>query len=284
MGDNIVSESQLSEFTKNLNSIIELPMFFAIDQEGGTVKRIKWDDTESQKMWKDMSDNEICDLSKKRANILKKSGLNLNFSPVIDLSNSSKSAFINNRTISQDPNIVAQKGKIYVNCSENQGVMTTLKHFPGHGATIADSHYTLPVINKPKKDWLKTDALPFKSINNLASFIMVGHLTFTDLDKKNSATQSKVIIQDILKKEFSYKGIIITDDMAQLHTSTKISIDVALKNAYTSGIDIVLYVANKESNVEIHKKLTMLIKNKSISEAEIDKSLKKILKLKANLI
>ncbi len=280
MGNNISDQSQLESFSQEIFATNKkIPPFIAIDQEGGVVKRISWDQTPGQNEWADLSNDELCNIGMQRGQVLKKSGINLNFSPVVDLKNANASAFINDRVISDDPEQISQVATEYLKCMQSQNIIGTLKHFPGHGATTEDSHYSLPRIDKSKSEWLESDAVPFKNAEN-TKMIMVGHLLFSDLDKIKPASQSPIIISEILRKDLGYKGVVITDDMAQLHTSTDISIKDALKNAYNSNIDLVLYVATQEPHSEIHQTLVSLIQNNEIPIETVDKSLFRIIKLK----
>jgi len=282
MGNNISFVDQTAAFIDDLqNTNKKIPMFIATDQEGGTVKRVSWDFTDGQYLWANNTNDEICKIGKDRANILSELGINLNFAPVVDLRYNG-SAFINNRTISSDPKIVLDKSKEYVRCSQQNDIFATLKHFPGHGSTSEDSHITLPVINKSKEDWLKSDAIPFKEIPE-SKMIMVGHLKFTDIDSKNAASQSEIIIEDVLRDELGYDGVVITDAMGQLHGSTGISVENALKNSYNAGVDIVLYVSISKSEKEIIEILANLIESGEVSEEKINASLVRILKLKREI-
>lgn len=282
MGYNIYSKNQTSAFSKDIQKTNkEIPLFISTDQEGGVVKRVSWDNTDSEKNWINLSDEEICNQSKTRANVLNEIGINLNFAPVVDLSILG-GGFINNRTISNDPNIVIKKAEIFIKCSQENNVYTTLKHYPGHGSTDQDSHFHLPQINKTKEDWLISDGKPFKGLND-SKFIMLGHLVFNQIDSSNPATLSKILVTDILKNEFKYKGLIITDDMNMLYTSTKIQSEDMIVKALNAGVDQLLFVGfpkTKENLIEI---TSNAIKSKEISPQRIEESLLKILIAKRDL-
>ncbi|HLD03586.1 MAG TPA: glycoside hydrolase family 3 N-terminal domain-containing protein, partial [Candidatus Dojkabacteria bacterium] len=188
-------------------------------------------------------------------------------------------AFINSRTISGDPAIVTEKALAYVTCLQQSGIFATLKHFPGHGATTEDSHFKLPIINKDKEDWLKSDAQPYLEIQE-ARLIMVGHLLFSELDNDNPATQSPEIITAILRNEMNYQGVIITDDLKQLLNSTNVPLREALKKAVNSGIDIVLYITTKENGQEAVRQLASLIESQEIPREKVNQAIVRILKLK----
>ena len=161
MGGNVSNAKQVNALTQQIQKLnTDIPPFIATDQEGGVVKRINWDTTASQKSWAGMTEEEICNLGKQRSKLLLDLGINMNFSPVVDLTNPGQ-GFMNNRTISGDPKIVTDKSKTYINCGQGLGIIDTLKHFPGHGSTTLDSHFILPVVTKSKDVWLNCDAIPF---------------------------------------------------------------------------------------------------------------------------
>lgn len=282
MGYNISSPEQLSKFTKaiQLNND-KTPLLIATDQEGGVVKRVKWDSTAGAKEWEKLSDEEVCLLASERSEILASNGINLNFAPVVDLTYAGD-GFINNRTISNNPDIVIARAKQFVGCSQNNAVAATLKHFPGHGATPTDSHYYLPIIDKSKDDWLNSDALPFQQITD-ANFVMVGHLLMKQIDPENPATLSKVLLTDILRNEFNYQGLTISDDMYQLHVSTNMNYKIAIKKALEAGIDILLYVGYPSSRENIHAEIARLIETGEIDNEIIDAKLRRILNFKYSL-
>lgn len=283
MGSNISDRKNTEKFISKIQGTnYDIPLLVATDQEGGVVKRVSWDYTKGQKYWAKLSEDELCQIGKGRAGVLNKVGINLNFSPVVDLQHEGD-AFINNRTISSDPEKVSGVVSQYIYCHENGKVSASLKHFPGHGQTVEDSHITLPEIDITKEEWLKNDAIPF--IDNLESdFIMVGHLLYSKIDPDYPATQSRIWLTEILREELGYEGVLITDAMGQLHGSTGISVEDALKNSYNAGMDIVLYVSLPESEERIIQKLVQLIEDGEISEQRIDESLMRILKHKRDII
>lgn len=282
MGANIQSEKQLADFTKAIQTTNpQIPLLIATDQEGGDVKRLSWDNTDSQLQWAKLNKDDLCEQAKSRGKILRGSGININFSPVVDLT-AAKGGFINNRTISSDPKVVIRAAGTYVDCLQSVPVAATLKHFPGHGATVEDSHYVLPEIGKSKDDWLKTDASPFVELKQ-AQLVMVSHLYYKSIDSQQPASQSEKMITKVLRQEFGYQGVVVTDDMGQLHTSTSISSREAMKNSINAGIDIILYVNAPRDHKEIVSELSVLIETGEVSEVNVDAALLRIFKLKQRL-
>lgn len=284
MGDNISSPSQVSSFVLQINQQVpSIPMWIATDEEGGVVKRFPWDQTLGESSWASMSNDQICQLAVQRSALLSQAHVNVNFAPVVDLSYQG-TAFINSRTISSNPSVVTEKAQSFINCSQNNKVAVTLKHYPGHGATPANSHDELPVVLKTKTEWLAQDAIPFKNLKN-EKFIMVGHMLFKNIDPNNPSSISSVFINEILRKEFNYQGLVITDSMSMLHKTTGITVRDALTKAFNSGVDIVLYVSDPkvpipETAEQIYRDLVTLIRNKVIPEDVVETALRRILTVK----
>jgi beta-N-acetylhexosaminidase len=242
MGKNVIDNDQLKNLTNELKSTnTAYPLFIATDQEGGDVKRINWDNIPSQSTWANENTAKLCEYGNIRADILTQAGINLNFAPVADLGNND-AAFINSRTISTDPNSVSNKIRDYRECFDKK-VMSTLKHFPGHGTVTADSHTTVPSNpNITKAQWDLTHAEPFlKNIDS--AFIMSSHIVLDKIDTK-SASMSSIWLNDILKKEYGYKGIVITDDMQQYANISNLDMNQSALDAITAGNDMILYVPN----------------------------------------
>jgi beta-N-acetylhexosaminidase len=242
MGKNVVDNGQLKSLTDQLKSTnTSYPLLIATDQEGGDVKRINWENIPPQNTWANENNTKLCEYGNTRADILTQAGINLNFAPVVDLGNND-AAFINSRTISTDPNTVSNKIRDYRECFDKK-IMSTLKHFPGHGTVTADSHTTVPSNpNITKAQWDLTHAEPFlKNID--AAFIMSSHIVLDKIDTK-SASMSSIWLNDILKKEYGYKGLVITDDMQQFANISNSDMNQSAIDAVTAGNDMILYVPN----------------------------------------
>lgn len=283
MGSNITSPSQISNFTTDItDQNTKIPILIATDQEGGVVKRVSWDNTAGETDWSGLSDSEVCALSKTRAQILFQNGINLNLAPVVDLTFNGQ-ASINDRTISSDPKVVVDKAQTFVNCSQSANVFTTLKHFPGDGATSENSDKVLPVINKSQNDWLLSDAIPFEDIKG-EDAVMAGNLLYQSIDPTNPASLSNVLINNILRKQFGYNGVVITDDLGALMSTDNISVNDELLRSINAGVDIDLYVIDSQTPdvtpVGVYNNLVSLIKNGSIQIGNVNTSLLRILKLK----
>ena len=208
-------------------------------------------------------------------------GVHVVFAPVLDVNNNPSNPIINLRAYSDIPNIVSEYGNSFINGIQDNGIFACAKHFPGHGNTNIDSHSSLPVINVDKNTLYKNELYPFKSaIENGIDMIMIGHLVVPSLDpSQKPSTHSKRIITNILKKDLSFSGLVITDAMEMGALSSNISNDESVIRAVEAGSDILLLPIDAVSSIDAIKNAVL---NGRIDESRIDQSVSKILKLKEN--
>lgn len=255
MGGHTLSEiNNLTREIKDLNQ--KIPLFIAVDREVL------------------MSDN-FCQNVQEISISLKENGVNLNFGIIGDIGWYPDS-FIKPRTYADNPEDVSKRVNETINCSE--GVFTTVKHFPGHGRTRLNSHFTVPEIDITYDDWLKTDALPFKTaINNNIDFIMFGHLIYKNIDSQPASLSKK--FHQILRNDFKFKGLTITDDLGMLEISDYQTEEV-LKQAIEADNNILLYVNSNKEFSYIYQSAVKIVKNNRLLEERINTNIKRILELK----
>ena len=168
--------------------------------------------------------------------LLKSIGANINTLPVLDLRSKGSSSIIADRSFSKDPKIVSKIGDICINSFHLNNIGTVIKHIPGHGLAKVDSHKLTPLVNKNLKYLIKNDFSTFKKKSSL--FAMTAHIVYTKIDKVNTATHSKRIIQ-LIRSNIKFKNIIMSDDIAM--KSLKSSIKVSTLRAFNAGCDLVLH-------------------------------------------
>ena len=249
---NILSENQLIKLIKQIKKTMCDDKFpILIDEEGGRVSRLSNfldNSIFSQKYF-----GKIYELNKRvgthlyrtyinsLSKILLRTGVNINTSPVLDLSKKITHKVIGNRSYSNRFNIVNELGKLSVKFYKLNKIGTVIKHLPGHGGAGFDSHFKLPRINSSLKMLKKNDFKCFKNVSSY--FAMTAHILYSSIDKKNNATHSKTIINKIIRKEIGFKGILISDDisMKALKYDLIKNADLALK----AGCNLVLYCSGK---------------------------------------
>ena len=276
---NIKNLEQVKNLTTSIKDLFKDKNFpILIDQEGGMVNRFKNIinlENYNAKYFGDIYNNDLKFYSKFdkflkiNISILKYCGININTVPVLDLFNADKKNVIGNRSFSTNYKIVVKLSKYLIKSYKKSGLETVIKHIPGHGCTSIDSHFALPQVNL-SLDYLKNnDFRTFKKVNSYLA--MTAHILYKNIDPTRCATQSKKIINDIIRKYLSFRGILMSDDICMKALSGSM-----LKNAKLSldaGCNVLLHC---NGNLDQMKKLSLIV-------PEIDNFTNKLTKkIKAN--
>ncbi|MGL5245072.1 MAG: glycoside hydrolase family 3 protein, partial [Sarcina sp.] len=305
--ENISNINQTVELVHNINQIAlndgnkNLPMLIALDQEGGMVSRLK-DGTNlpgNMALGATRSIEAAYNSGYIIGRELQSLGINVNFAPVLDVNNNPNNPVIGVRSISSNANLVGELGSEIIKAMQSQGIAATAKHFPGHGDTFIDTHYGLPVVNKPLEQLKNLELKPFKNaIDEGVDMIMTAHIQFPEVEKNIfrskldgseiylPATLSKNIITNILREEMNFKGVVITDAMNMKAISDHFGELDACKLAINAGVDILLMptILREKKDVlkldKIFKGIVDSVKNKEIEEEKINDSVCKIINLK----
>jgi beta-glucosidase-like glycosyl hydrolase/CubicO group peptidase (beta-lactamase class C family) len=210
-------------------------------------------------------------------------GIHMNFSPVADVNSNPANPVIGFRSFGENPKLVADHVSAFVRGFESNGVMASIKHFPGHGNTDKDSHYELPTVSQSLKTIEAIDFFPFREgIRAGASSVMIGHLNVPALDNSGTPSSlSKKVIDDYLKKQLGFEGLIISDALNMKAVSDKYGkTEVAVK-AFEAGCDILLF---PESVNDAIKAIKNKVEDGKIDKKEVDERCLKILKAKAKFV
>tara|TARA_B100000787_G_scaffold61943_1_gene45458 strand:- start:271 stop:1218 length:948 start_codon:yes stop_codon:yes gene_type:complete len=244
---NIKSLKQAKKLTDQIKKIFDDKNYpILIDQEGGRVNRLKkFFDAELLtgeffgKLYlndKKKFYNYYKIFIKQTSSLLRSIGANINTLPVLDVRSKGSSSIIGDRSFSNDPKIVSKIGNICINSFHSNKIGTVIKHIPGHGLANVDSHKLTPRVNKNLKYLIKNDFSTFRKKPSL--FAMTAHIIYTNVDKVNTATHSKKIIQ-LIRNRIKFENIIMSDDISM--KSLKNSININTLRAFSAGCDLVLH-------------------------------------------
>ena len=212
---------------------------------------------------------------------LRNAGVHINFAPVIDVNINPSNPIIGVRSFGSDTEIVSSMGLSVITGLQKAGIMAVAKHFPGHGETTLDSHYSTPRFSQNRESFEKIHLPPFKNaIENGVMGVMSAHIIYDFLDKENPATFSPNIINGLLRKELDFKGIIISDSLDMQGASKTGDITTAARKSLTSGVDIVL-TSRKDPAITNNELLKQIGKN--LSKERIEDAAKKVFDLKKQL-
>ncbi len=264
---NIKDINQTKKLTSNIRRIFKDKKYpILIDQEGGRVNRLKniitFDNLTAEFFGKKFLSNNYKFkifykvFIDKTAFLLKQIGININSVPVLDLRVKGSSNVIGDRSYSNNPKIVSKIGDLCIKFFHENSIGTIIKHIPGHGLANVDSHHFTPTINKSLKYLIKNDFKTFK--NKKSFFAMTGHLIFNQLDKENTVTHSKKII-NIIRKKIGFKNILISDDLSM--KSLKYNLELNTINAFKAGCNLSLHCNGNLKEMETVAKNSPLLDN-----------------------
>ena len=259
---NIENLEQVRNLTTSIRDLFEDRNFpILVDQEGDKVNRFKKIidlDNYNAKYFGDIyrSDPQFYykydKFLKTNISILKYCGININTVPVLDLYNEDKSSVIGNRAFSKNPKVVIKLSKYLINFYKKSGLETVIKHIPGHGCTNRDSHLVLPQVNL-SLDYLKNN--DFRTFKNVKNYLgMTAHILYKKIDPTRCATQSKKIINDVIRKYLNFRGLLMSDDICMKALSGGM-----IKNAkltLDAGCNILLHCNGK---IDQMKKLSLIV-------------------------
>jgi len=280
MGNNF--DANNADLVESLQQSTEIELFIGIDQEGGIVNRISDPGYELRSQTKVDSLQLADEISLKRAEELSELGINTNFSPVLE-NITNPDSFLYQRVFRGSDQQISQYGSAYVANYQQNKVHATVKHFPGHTNSSVDSHLNLPVANLNEAEFLEHISIFDEVISNSnPSFVMIGHISFPNQDSVYPSSLSKTIIQDYLRDRLGFTGLVITDDLSMQAVTNNYGKTQAAITAVNAGNDILLYVENETSIIEIKAALLDAVQSGQIKEDRIDDAVFRILDKKLN--
>ena len=282
---NIVNLKQIYELNYKIHKDSKYPMFIGLDHEGGMVRRVMNDITylPGAMALGNATDEELYTIYNQVGKEIRLLGFNMNYMPTVDVNNNPYNPVINSRSYSDEPIMVAKKGKIAAKAMQDALMLPTPKHFPGHGNTNVDSHIGLPVVDSTKEELYNIELKPFQElIKDNVDGIMVAHILYKNIDSEYPSSISHEVITKLLKEEMGFKGLIITDSLTMKAIYTRYSIREIIKYSVNAGNDIIMFCgeASKYSQKKIFTEFIDLVKTGEIPMSRVDESVEKVMKLK----
>ncbi|WP_214878768.1 glycoside hydrolase family 3 protein [Exiguobacterium sp. ERU653] len=304
--ENVKETEQTTKLVHDLQEVVkqdasnDIPLFVTIDQEGGIVTRLGTGTNLPGNMALGATRNSqyAYDAGEIIGSELHALGVNVNFGPVLDVNNNPGNPVIGVRSFSSDPDLVGELGSAMTKGIQDQGVAATAKHFPGHGDTAVDSHYGLPIVDKTLDELRGLELLPFKrAITEGIDMIMTAHIGMPQIEDEVvesdrgtfplPATLSDDVITGVLREELEYEGIVVTDALNMQAIADNFTEAEAVIKTFEAGVDIALMptILRSEADVikleAIFEEVIAAVNDGRLSEATIDESVERILKLKA---
>ena len=284
---NLVTTTQTTEMISNIQSFsTELTgrgLFIGVDEEGGSVARAA--DTLGTTVFDDMAiygeagdTDAVYNIGLTQAEELTALGFNVNFSPVADVLVNENNTVVQDRSFGSDPDLVSEMVTAVVSGLKDGGMLSSPKHFPGHGSTDGDTHNGFAASDRTIEDLESCEFKPFQAaIDAGAPMIMVGHMTMTEIDDSVPACFSGTIVTGILREQLGYDGIIITDALNMSAITDSYTNAEAAVAAVSAGCDMLLCISNIDSAVNA---IIKAVEDGTIQESSINDSVLRILTAK----
>lgn len=290
--DEVQPTETLKQCINDLQAVAKIPLLVSIDEEGGRVNRLKPKYGFPKTAYADYL-GELNDLDSTRyyanntASTLATLGFNVNFAPDVDVNINPDNPVIAKigRSYSADPKVVALHASEVVKVHRENGILTSLKHFPGHGSSHADSHYGVADVTNY---WQFQELLPYKMMldSGLVDCVMTAHIVNKHLDPEGfPATLSPYIISNILRSVLGFDGVVFSDDMQMHAISRNFGFEESIKLAINAGVDMLVFANNVPGNErrsprQIHAIIKGFVESGEIQIDEIKDSNERIMKLK----
>ncbi len=278
---NMESKDQVKEMIDNSQSYSKVGLFISTDEEGGMVNRLMntvgTTYIDSMYNYKDEGIQKAHDNAYTIASDMAALGFNMDFAPVADVWSNPDNTVIGERAYSDDYSQAAELVGSAVKGFEDGDIMCTLKHFPGHGDTAEDSHYSSAYVKRTKDEIMADEMQPFTAgIDAGAEFVMVGHLIVPDIDEL-PATLSYKITTEMLRNEMHFEGIAITDSLAMSSIADNYGVGESAVMSIKAGIDMLLDPTDIDTAIDA---VVQAVESGDITEDRIDESVRRILTLK----
>lgn len=292
---NIRSPEQVKALVDGLQGLADDVLFVAVDAEGGRVNRLKeqygFAPTMSQEELGSRGLQAIREQADDIGTTMRELGINVNLAPVVDLNTNRESPAIGalGRSFSNDPKVVTEYAQATIASYHQNGVLTAIKHFPGHGSAKADSHLGFVDVSAT---WSDAELEPYRSLIDagMADMVMTAHVFNRKLDPSWPATLSPSIINGLLRKQLGFDGVVLSDDMQMGAITEHYSLKTVLRQTLLAGVDMISFANNNPRAYEPDiapraiDVIVSLIEDGTINEARIDQSVMRIQRLKHRLI
>ncbi len=292
---NVESPEQVTSLVADLQDAARSPLLVAIDQEGGRVSRLKerygFPSTLSQQ---ELGERNSLELTRSQAAETAESladvGINLNFAPVVDVNVNPASPAIGSlgRSFSGDPAVVTDHARAVIEAHRGAGVLTAVKHFPGHGSAPGDTHLGLVDVTDT---WSPAELVPYRTLVGEGSVdaVMTAHVVNGQLDPQWPATLSPATVTGVLRDELGFHGVVVSDDLQMGAIADHYGLETAVQQALSAGVDILLFANNNARAYEpdiaprVVALVETLVRDGALTEERIDESVARVRALKGRL-
>ncbi|MCR5010246.1 MAG: glycoside hydrolase family 3 protein [Clostridia bacterium] len=284
---NIESKAQIMKFTAQVREVSKYLPFVAIDEEGGKVTRLagSTDKGIRVKTYKSMGaigktgdPANALEAGQTIGKYLEEYGFNLDFAPVSDINTNPRNVIIGDRAFGSDPELVAKMVCAFIDGLHESKVLSSVKHFPGHGDTTADTHYGMVAVKKTWEQLKEAELIPFEASFGTTDFVMIAHINLPNATSDGRpASLSKELITDKLRGELGFSGLVTTDSLAMEAITDQYSQEESAVLAVEAGVDVLLMPLDYVKSFDA---VVAAVESGRIPESRIDESVLRILRAK----
>lgn len=261
-----------------------LPLLVAIDQEGGTVQRLRTTDWPSHEELGRGSPERTRATAHAIGEEIAAIGCNVNFSPVLDVLLEPRNPVMAGRCFAAEAHRVAEHGAAFIRGLRDAGMAACGKHFPGHGRTTRDSHVELPEVNVPRHELVAHDTVPFeRAIAEGVDLIMTAHVRYPALDAQWPATLSRTIVTDLLRNQLRFRGVVVTDALEMKALAQLGSREQVALQAVEAGCDLLLIGECEDYGASCRDALSRACQDNAFLRARMTESAARVLALRQKL-
>jgi beta-N-acetylhexosaminidase len=271
---NLGSEAEVRQLTADLQEVMGPHALIGLDQEGGSVVRATFLPQPPAAMALGaVGDAALAEsVGAATARGLRALGFNWNFAPVLDVNNNPANPVIAERSFGEDPKQVARLAGAWMRGALREGVACCVKHFPGHGDTHVDSHRDLPVVDKPLAELEALELLPFRALRREAPAMMTAHIVYPQLDAEHPATLSRQVLGQLLRDDWGYDGVVITDSLVMKAIHDRYGHHRAAVLALQAGADMVMALGTQEDQLAAVQSITAALDSGALTAPQLQRS------------
>lgn len=283
---NVEEPAQVAELNRELRGLLppELPPLLSVDQEGGRVQRIREGATRwPPARWLGNADDPA--LTRRCARglslELRAMGFNLNWAPLADVDSNPQNPVIGDRSFGPDPQRVSRHLLAWLEGAREAGLLSCVKHFPGHGDTHQDSHLTLPTVEKERPELEQLELVPFRAaIAAGVEAVMTAHVVFPAYDERAPATLSHPLLAGLLRGQLGHRGVIVSDDMDMKAVADRFPVELAADRACRAGVDLFLACKEPERQLALYEALVRAQEEDPLHDRLAEDSARRLLALR----
>ncbi len=277
--------AEVAELTCRLKQHAGRPLLVAVDQEGGSVARLRTGFTRVP-AFRALGERRNATLARELGKVMGSElaavGIDWDFAPVLDIDTNPRNPVIGARSLGAEPALVAELGVAFAQGLADAGVAACAKHFPGHGDTHQDSHLHLPRLPHPLERLERVELAPFRAaVAAGIPTIMVAHVVFEALDHESPASMSPAVVGELLRGRLGYRGLVVTDDLEMKAIADHFTLEEAVVRGLEAGVDVFLVCQSSELSHRAIDAIVRAVESGRVSEATLDGALERVTALAA---